>query len=97
MKTIGDSFFVAFVDPSKAVQFAVSLQLEMRNAPWPPSLLELPDCLLEIDLNGIVLWRGLRVRVGMHTGSAKVEIDPRTLQVNIFDFVSAVAHCSCWF
>ena len=81
MKTIGDSFFIAFTDPMNAVAFAVAMQLDMRHAPWPPSLLSLPDCLLEKAEDDTLLWRGLRVRVGIHIGVAKLEIDTKTFQV----------------
>ena len=81
VKTIGDSFFVAFPDPTNAVRFAMQLQIDMMTAPWPDSLLGLPDGLLEVSPSGSSLWCGLRVRVGIHLGEAKVEIDRDTLKV----------------
>ena len=81
VKTIGDSFFVAFGDVVNAVKFAVEMESEMRFAPWPESLLDLPDGRKEVSEDGILLWCGLRVRAGMHIGTAKLEIDSKTLQV----------------
>lgn len=82
MKTIGDSFFIVFPDCTGATRFATRLQLELVAAPWPSTLLELEDCRPEYANGGQSwLWRGLRVRVGIHFGVARVEIDQETLRV----------------
>ncbi len=62
VKTIGDSFMVAFAQPEDAVRCAVDIQRSLRNAP-----IVTDDPL-----------RPLAVRIGMHTGAANlVERDGR--------------------
>eukprot|EP00906_Rhabdomonas_costata_P000934 RCo001334 len=84
VKTIGDSFFVAFSELLNAVRFATQLQLELLHVSWPESLLAERDGSRLLDDDGVVLWCGLRVRVGIHVGSARVEVDPETLRADYF-------------
>src|SRR5262249_31592038 len=38
IRTIGDSFFLAFSDPSEAVQWAAEAQRALLRHPWPPDI-----------------------------------------------------------
>ena len=61
---IGDAFFLAFHTANDALTFALALQEALREAPWRPDILALPeakDCSLTSN-------RGLRVRMGIHFG-----------------------------
>ncbi len=52
-----------------AVRWCVALQEELLRLDWPPALLEWAECAPEADpATGALLWRGLRVRMGMAFG-----------------------------
>ena len=67
VKTIGDSFMVAFDDPRKTINFLLSMQRKLLRASWPTDLLQ-----YEAAAEDGAVWRGLRVRAGMHTGHVTV-------------------------
>lgn len=61
-------FTIAFADLEMAVRWSCALQLRLLDRAWPPELLKLDECAPVEDINGSLLWRGLRVRVGMAYG-----------------------------
>lgn len=67
--TEGDAFIVAFHDPIDAVGWALHLQLALLEAPWPPELLQHEKARVETCPEGKLLFRGLRVRVAINTGT----------------------------
>eukprot|EP01065_Artemidia_motanka_P019515 TRINITY_DN2321_c0_g1_i9.p1 TRINITY_DN2321_c0_g1~~TRINITY_DN2321_c0_g1_i9.p1 ORF type:complete len:795 (+),score=184.97 TRINITY_DN2321_c0_g1_i9:60-2387(+) len=83
VKTIGDAFMVAFSDVQLAVQFAVEAQRQLLATEWPLDLLQAPLC-RGIDGGGDLLWKGLRVRIGMHCGPVRVERNPVTHRCDYF-------------
>ncbi|KAJ9435601.1 Adenylate cyclase [Diplonema papillatum] len=74
VKTIGDSFMVAFADPVSALKFAFKAQHLLLEYPWPPEL-GLP---VMTGQNGKPLDGGLQVRMGAHCGVAALEKNPIT-------------------
>ena len=51
------------------MRFGVSLQKQLLGLPWPREILDWPDCAEVRDpTSGSVLWRGLRVRIGIAWG-----------------------------
>eukprot|EP01063_Lacrimia_lanifica_P023674 TRINITY_DN3130_c0_g1_i1.p1 TRINITY_DN3130_c0_g1~~TRINITY_DN3130_c0_g1_i1.p1 ORF type:complete len:1149 (+),score=316.89 TRINITY_DN3130_c0_g1_i1:59-3448(+) len=68
VKTLGDSFMIAFGSLADAVTFAADLQAKLFDAAWPQEVLQCNGC--EPVQN---LWRGLRVRVAMVQGTARAE------------------------
>lgn len=76
VKTIGDAFMIALNDADRAVELVNDIQVELLNADWPPELAELPSACVEYfrpqDTSGAreykVIFRGLRVRIGVHMG-----------------------------
>eukprot|EP00928_Gymnodinium_smaydae_P044412 TRINITY_DN29627_c0_g1_i1.p1 TRINITY_DN29627_c0_g1~~TRINITY_DN29627_c0_g1_i1.p1 ORF type:complete len:1310 (+),score=216.09 TRINITY_DN29627_c0_g1_i1:506-3931(+) len=62
--TEGDAFQVAFHDALDAVGFCLDVQTELLECAWPPGSLEHRDAAPA----GEGAWRGLRVRMGLHTG-----------------------------
>ena len=74
VKTIGDSFMVAFDDREKAVLFALAVQQNLFEAgdEWPDELNDLPQT--EYDEG----WHGLRLRIGVNPGEVNHEVNPVT-------------------
>lgn len=75
VKTVGDSFMIAFVNPVNAVRFCLMAQLELLRAPWPEELFDNKDSRIETDSTGEMLFRGLRVRFGGAHGLPEVDFD----------------------
>ena len=69
VKTIGDSFMVAFSSIVDACSFGLSVHVKLLETSWPPELLAIPICMP--DSSGE--WGGLRVRIGVAWGEAVVE------------------------
>ncbi|KAL0241585.1 hypothetical protein GEMRC1_006820 [Eukaryota sp. GEM-RC1] len=64
----GDGFLLLFDNCCDAVSFAVSLQLSLVDeVDWPMELLQQHEC-SEVASEGRNVWKGLRVRVGIHFG-----------------------------
>ena len=69
VKTIADSFMIAFNSAEKAVHFAVEVQEKLNEATWAPEILALQYASKSKD----GLWAGLRLVVGIHAGRADAE------------------------
>lgn len=76
VKTEGDAFMVAFGDPLQALRFCVDVQRGLYEQPWAEELLAMPD---GCEAPG---FRGLRVRMGLHTG----EPEPRSAGADRVDY-----------
>ena len=63
---------MAFHDPIDAVSWALEVQQRLLQLPWPPELLTQPDAAvqysLEPALKDMLIFKGLRVRMALHTG-----------------------------
>jgi len=86
VKTQGDSFMVGFNHAHGALSWSMSVQEELLDCTeWPSELiLGSYDCRMEWDTNKRVLFKGLRVRIGMHLGNAERIIDPVTNRPDFF-------------
>lgn len=62
--TEGDAFQIAFHDAADAVAFCLDTQTELLRCEWPEKTLTHPDAVASSDGS----WRGLRVRMGVHSG-----------------------------
>jgi len=62
--TEGDAFQIAFHDPLDAVGFCLDVQTELMKCNWPAAILQHKDACVSCDNT----WKGLRVRMGAHTG-----------------------------
>ena len=69
VKTIGDSFMVAFDTLADGCCFAMAVQEGFASAIWPSDL-ELPTL---FESNG---WNGLMVRIGLCFGEVEMEVNP---------------------
>ncbi|EFC37151.1 adenylate cyclase [Naegleria gruberi] len=88
-KTAGDSFTVAFVDPLCALAFCISVQKDLLLANWPSDSLLLPD-MKEVRWNESLIYRGPRIRMGIHAGSdCNIQIDKKTQRM---EYVGNMVH-----
>jgi class 3 adenylate cyclase len=83
VKTIGDSFMVAFKDPVDALAASIDIQQALFSAQWPSGI----DAIYRlrgkeaglVPLDNVTyadLWSGIRVRIGVHTGNGEIKLDP---------------------
>ncbi|KAL0491910.1 hypothetical protein AKO1_010070 [Acrasis kona] len=86
VKTQGDSFMVCFSNPFDAMDWAIDVQRKLLDCKdWPYELiLSSYDCRTEWDEMKNVIFRGLRVRVGIHMGRAEKIIDTTTSRPDYF-------------
>ena len=75
VKTIGDSFMVAFDTLPEAVAYGLHIQQAMASAEWPPKLREYTD-------EGS--WTGLRLRIGVCSGTVRCESNQLTCRMDYF-------------
>eukprot|EP01065_Artemidia_motanka_P002105 TRINITY_DN10968_c0_g1_i2.p1 TRINITY_DN10968_c0_g1~~TRINITY_DN10968_c0_g1_i2.p1 ORF type:complete len:1596 (+),score=372.35 TRINITY_DN10968_c0_g1_i2:57-4790(+) len=62
-----DQLMLTFKSAPRACEFALAVQEEMLDAAWPGELVLAADLSAQRD-NGTVVWRGLRCRIGIHSG-----------------------------
>ncbi|KAF5386069.1 hypothetical protein D9615_002687 [Tricholomella constricta] len=84
VKTEGDSFMCSFPTSLAAVWWCVSVQYQLLHESWPLEILECEDGKPVYDANGVLVARGLSVRMGIHCGSPSPEPDPITHRMDYF-------------
>eukprot|EP01064_Diplonema_japonicum_P039256 TRINITY_DN9797_c0_g1_i1.p1 TRINITY_DN9797_c0_g1~~TRINITY_DN9797_c0_g1_i1.p1 ORF type:complete len:1304 (+),score=235.24 TRINITY_DN9797_c0_g1_i1:35-3946(+) len=84
VKTEGDAFMVAFQRTESALHWCIESQRELMNTKWPEDLLRHEEAGVQTDNEGNVVLRGLRVRMGFHTGEPDCEQDPVTGRMDYF-------------
>ncbi|KAL9646164.1 hypothetical protein ABK040_008041 [Willaertia magna] len=88
VKTQGDSFMVAFKNPSQALLCAVKIQRDLILGKWDEELISEEsdwDDLKSIVWNGKHVYRGPRVRIGIHYGQTlEAKYDPTTKRIDYF-------------
>ncbi|KAJ9473605.1 hypothetical protein DIPPA_22159 [Diplonema papillatum] len=77
VKTIGDAFMVSFDTPVGGLEFSASVQEAFVEAKWPDDILTHPLC-KPVGPSNCRQWRGLRIRIGIHTGHVRLEVNPTT-------------------
>eukprot|EP01004_Peranema_trichophorum_P004732 NODE_3633_length_1316_cov_23.264878_g3179_i0.p1 GENE.NODE_3633_length_1316_cov_23.264878_g3179_i0~~NODE_3633_length_1316_cov_23.264878_g3179_i0.p1 ORF type:complete len:315 (+),score=46.74 NODE_3633_length_1316_cov_23.264878_g3179_i0:80-946(+) len=83
IKTIGDSFMVAFKKVCNAADFCIEIQKTLLEQAWPPVLLQDDNCNFE-SIDGVVIWNGIRVRAGMNCGCPDVEYNSTIHKADYF-------------
>jgi class 3 adenylate cyclase len=84
VKTEGDAFMCSFKNVRDAVSFSISSQMKLLDQPWPNELMALDDGKVIHDINDKIIYRGLRVRIGLHKGSPISKPDPITNRMDYF-------------
>eukprot|EP00756_Hemistasia_phaeocysticola_P032403 Hpha_TRINITY_DN16404_c9_g1::TRINITY_DN16404_c9_g1_i1::g.161036::m.161036 len=78
VKIIGDALMLAFRSATNAVRFGAEAQLKLVESEWPPELCEHPLCQRVGGQDGVPLWHGVRVRIGINWGPVEAERNPVT-------------------
>lgn len=84
VKTEGDAFIVSFHSPVAALSWCLTVQSSLLKARWPQKLLEAEECLPVHNGDSDLIFRGLRVRMGIHYGTPVSERDPITRRMDYF-------------
>lgn len=84
VKTEGDSFMVSFPSPTSALLWCLNVQQQLLKEDWPSEILEADQCFEVTDANGVIINRGLSVRMGIHWGSPVCELDYVTRRMDYF-------------
>eukprot|EP01119_Soliformovum_irregulare_P015373 TRINITY_DN4320_c0_g1_i2.p1 TRINITY_DN4320_c0_g1~~TRINITY_DN4320_c0_g1_i2.p1 ORF type:complete len:1649 (+),score=817.75 TRINITY_DN4320_c0_g1_i2:111-5057(+) len=84
VKTEGDAFMIAFADVMDATKWCLSVQQALLKAEWPEACYIHPDAKEAHDDVGNLIFRGLRVRMGIHVGDPSCEEDPVTKRMDYF-------------
>eukprot|EP01063_Lacrimia_lanifica_P016802 TRINITY_DN2337_c2_g1_i1.p1 TRINITY_DN2337_c2_g1~~TRINITY_DN2337_c2_g1_i1.p1 ORF type:complete len:1243 (+),score=325.55 TRINITY_DN2337_c2_g1_i1:91-3729(+) len=75
IKTVGDSFMVAFLAADSACLFGMAVQEALLGAEWPEDILALPQAQASDD----GAWRGPNIRVGVNYGEVDVRVENNRL------------------
>ena len=60
--------------------------MKLFEVDWPKEIYDHPDAGIELSEDGKPLFRGMRVRMGLHTGEPMAEQDPVTRRTGFFPF-----------
>eukprot|EP01062_Namystynia_karyoxenos_P002850 TRINITY_DN109_c0_g1_i2.p1 TRINITY_DN109_c0_g1~~TRINITY_DN109_c0_g1_i2.p1 ORF type:complete len:2038 (+),score=469.19 TRINITY_DN109_c0_g1_i2:115-6228(+) len=83
VKTEGDAFMVAFAAATDAVRWCLYMQETLLALAYPDAFLALPDA-KEGRAGSTLIWRGVRVRMGVHSGQPSCEVDPVTKRMDYY-------------
>eukprot|EP00996_Jenningsia_fusiforme_P004241 NODE_504_length_2168_cov_94.777253_g462_i0.p1 GENE.NODE_504_length_2168_cov_94.777253_g462_i0~~NODE_504_length_2168_cov_94.777253_g462_i0.p1 ORF type:complete len:508 (-),score=122.24 NODE_504_length_2168_cov_94.777253_g462_i0:133-1656(-) len=83
VKTEGDAFMVTFRTSLDAVQWCLDMQQKLLNANWPTGICSHPSAEVGRGSQGLI-WRGLRVRMGVHVGDPSAKRDPASGRMDYF-------------
>ncbi|KNC47159.1 adenylate/guanylate cyclase [Thecamonas trahens ATCC 50062] len=84
VKTEGDAFMVAFSSGWSAILCAIHIQRELLRVAWPEAILQTQTGAPQYNNKGTLIWRGVRVRMGLHAGEPELREDPVTHRVDYF-------------
>ncbi|CAI6334603.1 unnamed protein product [Periconia digitata] len=84
VKTEGDAFMVAFPTVTSALLWCFTVQQKLMEVPWPQEILDSVNGQEVLDQDGMVIFRGLSVRMGIHWGTPVCETDPVTGRMDYF-------------
>ena len=85
VKTEGDAFMLAFWSVRDALEWCTRVQMALLEEPsWPAAVLAAPVGLERRGPDGVLLYRGVSVRMGIHVGAPVAEPDPTTGRMDYF-------------
>ena len=86
VKTIGDSFMLAFHSLAEGAHCALRMHEDLLAVEWPAALLEIPIC-----RRRHALWGGLTLRIGLNSGPVTAEQNTLTGRMDYFGHTVNVA------
>lgn len=84
VKTEGDAFMVSFSSVASALLWCFAVQMRLLSVDWPQAILDTPATKVVYAEDGSLLYRGLRVRMGIHWGWPVCEVDPVNNRMDYF-------------
>lgn len=84
VKTEGDAFMVSFPTATSALLWCFAVQMELLEVSWPSEVLSSVSCQPIFDKDGVLVFKGLSVRMGIHFGDCVSETDPVTRRMDYF-------------
>ncbi len=85
VKTEGDAFMVAFFTVAAAVGWCRAVQRALLQATWPAGVVTLPYAQeVRSATSSLPLLKGIRVRMGIHTGKPSCRRNPVTGRMDYF-------------
>lgn len=95
VKTEGDAFFIAFSSCHNAVNCCLEIQYQLLRISWDERILKHKKAGEVRDSDGKLMFRGLRVRMGMECGYPLEKLDETTKRSDYFGpVVNAAARVS---
>eukprot|EP00759_Apiculatamorpha_spiralis_P058803 PhF_6_TR939/c0_g1_i3/m.1687 len=94
VKVQGDKYMGVFPTATDALKFSLGAQVSLVQATWHEVFNDYPDTTKVMEGMNFV-WRGLRVRMGIHLGDVLTEIDPMTGRTDYFGPTVNVAQRAC--
>ena len=83
MTIVTDREQIAFGSAEDAVKWCLETQQALLKEEWPSEIYEGEDSAVEL-IDGVEIYRGLRVRMGVHTGEPSAQRDPVTGRMDYF-------------
>lgn len=86
VKTEGDAFMVTFFSSKDALLWCIAVQRELLKLNWPQPLLTLPASCKEFSKEDEkeMIYSGIRIRMGIHTGKPNCRRNPVTGRMDYF-------------
>uniref|UniRef100_A0A6T1ZNL6 Guanylate cyclase domain-containing protein n=1 Tax=Eutreptiella gymnastica TaxID=73025 RepID=A0A6T1ZNL6_9EUGL len=84
VKTEGDAFMGAFGNCLDACRYCTAVQHQLLTTKWPKAIYSNMMARVQDDDQGRIIWKGLRVRMGFHTGEPNDKENPVTTRTDYF-------------
>ncbi|CAO3661661.1 unnamed protein product [Rhizopus stolonifer] len=84
VKTEGDAFMVCFKNITAALLWCFTVQLQLLEADWPAGIIDTDEGREIKSDDGILVYKGLSVRMGIHWGTPVFERNPITQRMDYF-------------
>lgn len=84
VKHEGDAIMATFYDVTTAIRWSLSVQRYLNEAEWPEPVLKSEQGMPRYSDSGTLLYRGLIVRMGIHSGMCFCETDSTTNRMDYF-------------
>jgi Amt family ammonium transporter len=99
VKTEGDAFMCAFPSCVDATKYCIAVQRRLLDAKWPKEIYTNYAARVQDDGEGHIMWKGLRVRMGLHSGQPSSKENPVTTRTDYFgkdvNYAARVSAAGC--